>query len=294
MRSLLGPRVPLRAPLYPTTHPRALLTPTPLTLLACQTPPHIPHTPDPSPHSFSQPPDIPIRPRTLTSTARTPLESPTPHTLHLTHLLRTSHARAPPPAPHSTPRSHPAPLSPRGWRAEPPAAAAEAGPWAGTHPPARPPSFPRSLPSSLPLSRPPALAPRSLLPPRPLPLPAAPGLPSASRCAALPGAAPGFMVTRRRPLKPSGGGGGSWGTGAGRLSQSAGPGGGRAQAAAASAPPARGPARPPRRAPARLAGGGPGRWAAAAPRTHGRPGHHHPGDQPQGGRGPGAGRRRER
>ncbi|XP_045858773.1 CTD small phosphatase-like protein isoform X4 [Meles meles] len=79
------------------------------------------------------------------------------------------------------------------------------------------------------------------------------------------------MVTRRRPLQPSGGGGGggggSWGAGPGRLSLSAGPGGGRAQAAAAaaaaaSAPPGPRPRAPPAPRPPRawLAGGRAGGW----------------------------------
>lgn len=165
-----------------------------------------------------------------------------------------------------TASAHPAPLSPS-------ERAAPAAPGPGhTHPPAS--LFPSPAPAL-----PPSLFARSSLAPSPAPAPASrgawPRAPPPVRGS--PGRGSGFMVTRRRPLQPSGGGGSG---GAGRLSQSAGPGGGRAQAAAASAPTARGPALPPRRAPVRLACGGPGGRAAAAPRTHGRPGHHHPGDQP--------------
>lgn len=156
MRSLLGPRVPTpRTPPSPSTGPCFLPPPHPA--------PHPTRLPDSSPH--------PSHPRSFAPIAINRLESPTPHSPAQNPRARARVPSRPALTASVSPRT---PLPP--GLAGSAGGSAEAGPRAGTHPPARP-SSPRSLPFSLPLSRPPALAPRSLLPPRPLPLPAAPGLP---------------------------------------------------------------------------------------------------------------------
>ena len=268
MRSLLGPpgshsehpsepyphpRGPLPSPPRPLAHSSAGLL---LTALAPQAahPTHFPRTPDnpthPGPLTYRQDPSgIPSTP------------SPSPH----------SSAQDPrPPSTHRL-RLTPQPSPPRagGQRRRQRRRRPVLGP-GHTHPPALPLSLVPSLVPSLSPARPPSLLARSFPLARSR-FPRRPASRSASPCAALPGAAPGFMVTRRRPLQPSGGGGGSGGAGPGRLSQRAGTGGGRAQAAAAASAPhgprPRAPPAPRARAPGCRGAGPAGCRRAAHPWT---------------------------
>ncbi|XP_053759982.1 CTD small phosphatase-like protein isoform X1 [Panthera pardus] len=170
VRAPLGPRVPqCTPPLNPTRTPAGpRLAPS-----ACQAPRTSSPSPGPLASTARTPPNLPhrepcapvLRPRPPHAHARART-----HIHTHTHTHPGAHA---PPALHSPLRltPHPSPLGPggqrRGRRRRP-----VPGP-GHTHPPA----LLLSLAPSLLPARPPALARRSLLPPRPLPLPAAPGLP---------------------------------------------------------------------------------------------------------------------